>query len=62
MLTKEDLAAIEGIFDKSFDNKSKSIHSKLNKLQKDMNTIVKVFDSEITPDLGHLVSQNSQYF
>jgi len=63
MLTKEDLQAIEGIFDKSFgkafdesfdkkfgpafDKKSKSIHSKLNKLQKDLNTIVRVFDSDI---------------
>lgn len=34
-------------FGPAFDMKSKSIHSKLNKLQKDMNTIVSVFDSEI---------------
>lgn len=59
MLAREDLQAIERIFEKSFeksfdkkfgpafDVKSKSIHSKLNKLQKDMNTIVSVFDSEI---------------
>lgn len=83
MLTKEDLLAIEGIFEKSFDKKfgpafdksfdkafdkafgpafdtsfdkkfgpafdkkSKSIYSKLNKLQKDIDTIVRVFDSDI---------------
>ena len=63
MLTKDDLQAIEGIFDKSFDKKfgpafdrkfdekikpiMKPIHKKLNKLQKDINTIVRVFDSNI---------------
>lgn len=59
MLTKDDLTAIEQIFDKKFDSAFdrkfdekikpafKPIHKKLNKLQKDLNTVIGVFDSEI---------------
>jgi len=47
MLTKDDFAAIEQIFNKNFDVKISPVLKKLNKLQKDMNTIVRVFDSNI---------------
>lgn len=47
MLTKNDLSAIEQIFNKNFDVKINPVLKKLNKLQKDMNTIVRVFDSDI---------------
>jgi len=43
MLTKDDLTAIEGILEKKIN----PINKKLNKLQKDVNTIVRVFDSDI---------------
>lgn len=43
MLTRDDLFAIEQIMDK----KIKPVCSKLNKLQMDVNTIVRVFDSHI---------------
>lgn len=43
MLTHDDLIAIEGIMDK----KIKPINLKLNKLQKDIDTVVRVFDSDI---------------
>jgi len=51
MLTKDDLQAIEGLLDTKLDeklnSKLKPINQKLNKLQKDMNVIVHVFDSDI---------------
>jgi len=34
-------------FGPAFDKKSKTIYSKLNKLQKDIDTVVRVFDSDI---------------
>ena len=43
MLTNEDLQAIDGLIDKRI----KPVHKKLNKLQKDMDTVVRVFDSNI---------------
>jgi hypothetical protein len=43
MLTKEDLIAIEGIMDK----KIKPVRLQLNRLQKDIDTVVRVFDSDI---------------
>ncbi|MFH0772912.1 MAG: hypothetical protein V1922_01205 [bacterium] len=43
--------AFDAAFDRKFDEKIKPvlkpIHKKLNKLQKDINTIVRVFDSDI---------------
>ena len=47
MLTREDLAAIEHIFEEKIDKKLTPVHKKLNKLQKDLNMVIGVFDSDI---------------
>lgn len=51
MLTKDDLQAIEVVLDKKLDeklnSKLKPINMKLNKIQKDINVIVHVFDSDV---------------
>ena len=57
MLTKDDLQAIEGIMEK----KIKPVRSEINKLRKDVNTVVRVFDADIvdlkqrTEKLEHVV-------
>lgn len=43
MLTKDDLQAIEGIMEK----KIRPVRSQIKKIQKDMDVITHVFDSEI---------------
>ncbi|MFZ2206603.1 MAG: hypothetical protein WA061_04805 [Microgenomates group bacterium] len=43
MLTNDDLTAIERVMEK----KIKPLRSKLNKVQKDINAVVNVFDSDI---------------